>query len=83
MDRSEKKDRSKKRGAGLAAAVIIFLMLLWDGLMTVALVSEHMPLPLFLWMTVPATVVIVGIAIALHERIKEIEGGEENAAADY
>lgn len=73
----------KKRGAKIAAVVMIAIMVLWDLFFLVVNHYEPAPLPIVLLLTVPANVVIIGVILALRERIKEIEGGEENEAADY
>lgn len=73
----------KKRGAKIAAASMIALILLWDLFFLIVNFYDPIPLPVLLLMTVPATVVIVGIVIALRERMKEIDGGEEDAAINY
>ena len=73
----------KKRGARIAAIVMIVLVIIWDLIIVTASIYDPMPLPVLLLMTVPATAVIVGVVIALRERIKEIDKGEEDEAADY
>ncbi|MGN0733644.1 MAG: MerR family transcriptional regulator [Emergencia sp.] len=73
----------KKRGAKIAAVVMITIMVLWDLFFLVVNHYDPAPLPIVLLMIVPANVVIIGVILALRERIKEIEGGEENEAADY
>lgn len=73
----------KKRGAKIAAGVMIAIVVLWDLFFLVVNHYDPAPLPIVLLLTVPANVVIIGVILALRERIKEIEGGEENEAADY
>lgn len=80
----EKVDVSKKkRGAIIAAVVMIILMLSWDVFFLVMNLWEPVPLPVLLWMTLPPTAVIIGVLLALRERIKEIDKGEENEAVHY
>lgn len=73
----------KKRGAKNAAIFMIVLILLWDLFFVVVSRYDPIPLPVMLVMTVPATLVIVGIVLALRERMKEIDGGEADEASKY
>lgn len=73
----------KKRVAALAAVVIILILGIYDGIMIVAGLSDHMPIGVMLMMVLPPTVVVAGIIIALRERFKEIDKGEDDEAANY
>lgn len=73
----------KKRGARIAALVMIVLLLLWVVGIIIADFYDPIPLPIVLLLTVPAAMAIIGIVIALRERIRELNGGEEDEAADY
>ena len=73
----------KKRGAQIAAGVMIALILLWDLFVLTVNSYDPAPLPVILLLTVPATLVIIGIVLALRERMKEIDGGEEDEAVNY
>lgn len=73
----------KKRGAIFAAIVMIILMALWEIIMFIGNSYDPIPTPVLLLMTVPPVFVVVGILIALKERMKEIEGGEADEAVNY
>ena len=68
---------------GFAAGVMIALILLWDLFVLTVNSYDPAPLPVILLLTVPATLVIIGIVLALRERMKEIDGGEEDEAVNY
>lgn len=78
----KQRDR-KKRGSLLAALVFCLLLaavvvlLLWAALLD----PEAAP-PLFIMMALLA-IPLAGVLIALLQRLKEIEGGEEDVAAKY
>ena len=73
----------KKRGAQISAIVMIILIVLWDLIIFITGIYAQIPWPVTLLMTLPITVIIIGILLALRERMKEIDGGEEDEAADY
>ena len=73
----------KKRGAQISAIVMIVLIVLWDLIIFITGIYAQIPWPVTLLMTLPITVIIIGILLALRERMKEIDGGEEDEAADY
>ena len=53
------------------------------GFLAWAAKVDPIPLPILLFiMAIPAAV-IVGVLVALKERMKQIEGGEEDAARKY
>lgn len=83
MDIGRKDQKKKKYGPLLAAIVMILLMF---ALILVFIWGESVdPIPLGLllfFIAIPLTV-IIGVLLALRERLKEIEGGEENEAAKY
>jgi DNA-binding transcriptional MerR regulator len=73
----------KKRGAVASAAVIIALIVLWVA--AILFTGSGAGLPPFitaLIVVLPAAV-IIGLVIALLQRIKELNGGEEDEASDY
>ena len=74
----------KKRKAPVVAAIVmIIMMLVFAGLMIWGYIVD--PIPIFVIavvMIIPA-VIIIGTVLALRQRIKEIEGGEEDAASKY
>lgn len=82
-----KKDvKVKYAGAIIAALVMIALMAAVLGLFLWAWFiapEDSPPLPLVVVFCAVPGAVIVGTVIALVQRIKQIKGGEEDAAADY
>lgn len=80
---AQQKDGRKKTPAVIAAAVMIALMSALFGFLLWAFITEQAPLLLSVLILVLPLAVIVGVAWALIQRIKEIKGGEENAAAKY
>ena len=73
----------KKRGAAIAAAVMIILIILWDALFFVLNIMDPMPTVMLLLMVVPPTIIKIGVLLALRERMKEIDKGEEDEAVNY
>lgn len=78
----ERVDKRRKAPI-IAAAVMILLMCLSMGFVAWAATVDPIPFPMLLIiMAIPATV-IAGVLLALKERMKQIEGGEEDAARKY
>ncbi len=77
------KDRKQRYTAMTAAFIIIAFAALVTGLLLWAFIADHVPaLVAALILLFPAAV-IIGVSMALKQRIKEIKEGEENAAAKY
>ena len=73
----------KKRGSILAAVVFILLMFALVGMLVWTYTQDPIPNLLFgLFILVPI-VTVCAVIIALIQRIKELEGGEEDAASKY
>ena len=74
----------KKRKAPVVSAIVMIIMMLaFAGLMIWGYIVEPIPIIIIvLLMFIPA-VIIIGTVLALRQRIKEIEGGEEDAASKY
>lgn len=62
---------------------MIFLMLDTVALLVWAELTDPLPFGLWLIIALIPFAVIVGVLLALKERFKEIEGGEEHEAAKY
>lgn len=78
--------KTKYAGAIISAVVMIALMAAVLGVMVWAFLTEpeqSPPLPLVVVFCAFPAAFIVGIVIALVQRLKQIKGGEEDAAADY
>lgn len=79
-------DKKKKRYSIGAGLLFIGLMVFMEIFMTWAFISEPEDAPpiflmIFFWV-IPLAI-ICGIVAVMKERVKEIEGGEENEAAKY
>ncbi len=73
----------KKRGSIVAAVAFILIMFVFIGMLIWAFTQDPIPNLLFgVFMIVPIIVILAVIA-ALLQRIKELEGGEEDAARKY
>ncbi|MDO4333112.1 MAG: MerR family transcriptional regulator [Eubacteriales bacterium] len=86
MDVKGQDKRQKKRGALIAAAVFGILMLAVDALFLWAFLTEPQdapPLAIFLMILAVPAAFVVGLFMALLQRMKEIDGGEEDAAIKY
>lgn len=73
----------KKRGSILAAVAFILIMFVFIGMLIWGFTQDPIPNLLFgVFMLVPI-IVILAVIVALLQRIKELEGGEEDAARKY
>ncbi len=80
--------KTKKKIAPLIVAVLVtILMGSMAGVMLYSMLHpdsmESAPIPIIVLVILIPLAVIVGILLTLRERFKEIEGGEEDAAAKY
>lgn len=74
----------KKRKAPIIAAMVMIIMMIGViGLLVWAAKVDPIPLPILLFILAIPVAVIGGVLLALKERMKEIEGGEEDAARKY
>lgn len=73
----------KKRGSILAAVVFILLMFALTGILVWAYTQDPIPNLLFGLLLLVPIVTVCAIIVALIQRIKELEGGEEDAASKY
>jgi len=85
MDISEL-DKKKKRNS-IGAGVVFIIFMLWiEGLFVWAFISDPLsapPIPVMLLFWLLPLAVIAGIIAVMIQRMKEIEGGEENEASKY
>ena len=73
----------KKRGSIIAAIVFILIMFAFVGILIWGYTQDPIPNLLFgLFLMVPI-VIVLAVTVALLQRIKELEGGEEDAARKY
>lgn len=86
MDVKKQDKRMKKQGALIAAAMFGAFMIAVDALFLWAFLAEPEAAPplilVLIIMAVPAAFV-VGLIAALAQRMREIDGGEEDAAVKY
>ena len=80
----EKKDTKKrKKGTVIAAVIMTLLMFLMMGLVLWGNTQDPLPIGILLIILAIPGVVVVGVVLALKQRLKEIEGGEEDEASKY
>lgn len=83
----ERRDiRQRYTAALVSAAAFIGLMAAGMAVILWAFLSDpevHPPIPLVVLVTAIPVVLIVGTLLALFQRLREIKGGEEDAAAKY
>lgn len=73
----------KKRGSIFAAVVFILIMLALAGIFIWGYLQDPIPNLLFgVFLLVPI-ITVIAVIVALLQRIKELEGGEEDAARKY
>jgi DNA-binding transcriptional MerR regulator len=86
MDVKQKDRRTKYVGPVMAAAIMLVLMGWAIGVLVWAFAVDPQNAPplwvAILLVAVPAAV-MVGVLLALYQRVKQIKGGEEDAAAQY
>ena len=73
----------KRKGPIIATIVMIILMVIVIALLAWAAKADPIPLPFLLIIMAIPSAVIIGVLLALKERMKQIEGGEEDAARKY
>lgn len=86
VDVKTKDRKSKKTGSVIAAAVFCMLMAMLAVLLVWAYLEDPMaapPLPIMLVLIAIPVVTAGAVVIALLQRFREIDGGEEDAAAKY
>lgn len=77
-------DRKKKyHGAWLAAAAFVGLMLLLEGILGWAVLTDPPPVGIAIVILAAPLVFVGGTMLALWQRIKEIRGGEIDAYRNY
>ena len=73
----------KKRGSIFAALVFILIMFAVIGMLIWAYTEDPIPDLLFGVIMLVPIVVILAVIVALLQRLKDLEGGEEDAARKY
>ena len=78
-----KQTDTRRKAPIIATGVMIVLMIAVIALLLWAAKVDPIPLPFLLLIIAMPVAVIVGVLLALKERMKQIEGGEEDAARKY
>ena len=75
----------KKTGSILSAIVMIIIFVAMIGVMIYAQIDsgDEIPIGVLTVIIVPLAVCVLGVVIALFQRLKEINGGEEDEADKY
>jgi len=74
----------KKRKAPIISAItMVIIMIATIALLVWGYIVEPLPFVFFALIVAIPVVVIVGVLLALKDRIRQIEGGEEDAASKY
>lgn len=74
----------KKRKAPIISAItMVIIMIATIALLVWGYMVEPLPLVFFVLIVAIPVVVIVGVLLALKDRMRQIEGGEEDAASKY
>ena len=73
----------RRRAPIIAATVMVVMMLVVLGVFCWGAIVDPILLPLVLFIMAFPLVIIAGVLLALKQRMKEIEGGEEDAASKY
>lgn len=80
----QKQDKAQRyRGALTAALVFMLLMAALEGMLVWAILTDPIPWPLAVGFLAVPLVMIVGVLLALRDRFRQIEEGEEDLAAKY
>jgi len=75
--------RTKKYGSVIAAIASTTFILMIIAFLIYAEMEDPIPMGIFLFMLLMSILVIAGIAMALKQRLTEINGGEEDEASKY
>lgn len=75
--------KKKKHVLYLVAATLVLIMGLFIGLFVWLNMIEPAPVPLLALLIAIPVIILIGVFLAFRERLKEIEGGEEDAASNY
>lgn len=82
-NKQERERRVKQAGAIAAGVVIVFFVAVWMAAFAWGMFETMTPVGIvFLCLLLPI-LIIAGIVYVVLERIKEIEGGEEDEASKY
>ena len=77
------KDKKQRYTAIMVASIIIAFMAAVTGLLLWAFIADHVPPLVAVLILIFPVAIIIGVSLALKQRMKELKEGEENAAAKY
>lgn len=83
MDIVKEDQRKRKYGALTGAAIMILVMAFMIAMFVWEHTIEPIPVGIFLFFLAIPVIVIICIIVALYQRFREIEGGEEHEAVKY
>ena len=83
VNKQNRDHRAKSVAAICAAAVFALLMLCVVALMIWAALYDPIPIGILIGLCALCLIPVAGVALALIQRLKEIKGGEEDAARNY
>lgn len=83
VNKQNRDHRAKSVAAICAAAVFALLMLCVVALMIWAAIYDPIPIGILIGLCALCLIPVAGVALALIQRLKEIKGGEEDAARNY
>ena len=73
----------KRKAPTVAAIVMIIFMLFFIAMVVWGYTTEPIPMIFMVLIVAIPIFIIIGTLMALKQRFKEIEGGEEDAASKY
>ena len=73
----------KRKDSIVSAITMIIIMIATIALLFWVYIFEPLPLVFFALIVAIPVVVIIGVLLALKDRMRQIEGGEEDAASKY
>ncbi|SFO18989.1 DNA-binding transcriptional regulator, MerR family [Pseudobutyrivibrio sp. UC1225] len=84
MDINKIDVKKAKRGPKIAASVFIIIMIAFIALMVLGKITDpETPMFFIILMIGLCAAAIIGVSLALSQRLKEIDGGEQNEANKY
>ncbi|MCI8327352.1 MAG: hypothetical protein HFI37_06220 [Lachnospiraceae bacterium] len=84
LDEKQRKQRKiKKTGAIITGVVIILIVAIQIAMLALGMYETMAPFGVIVLSLLVPILLVVGIVYVLEERIKEIEGGEEDEASKY
>lgn len=83
MDEKKRTSGKKKAGAIIAAVFVLIYVLFYFSFLVWAGLQQPEAFGVIAIILVIPLLIAIGVLVALYQRMKEIEGGEEDEAAKY